>query len=182
MKPVSKNRLLFSAAALVVAAAALIICSASSSFAYQLVLQNAETKEVYASYPMETGGIFSVEFIHSVNRSPVRDFYEIRPDGDIYVIQTNYYGFGAGVQTELNPGEILEYGDDGSMQIKNINIRIPELIYVVGTVSDHILYIQDTAVSLLKLCGKNSKVSFAVFRQAAGSINAEMEESTSSAT
>ncbi len=164
MKPGSKKRLLFSAAALVVAAAALIVFIEISSSAYHLLLQNTETKEVYTSYPMKTGDIFAVEFIHSVNRSPVRDFYEIRSDGGIYVIQTNYYGFGAGVQTELNPGEILEYGDDGSMQVKNINIRIPELIYVVGTVSDHILYIHGAEVSLLNLCGKNSKVSFTVFR------------------
>jgi hypothetical protein len=113
---------------------------------------------------MEPGDVFSVEFIHSVNRSPVRDFYEIRPDGDIYVIQTNYYGFGAGVQTELNPGERLEYGDDGSMQVKNINIRIPALIYIVGTVSDHTLFISGTQVSLRELCGKNSKVAFVVSR------------------
>jgi hypothetical protein len=156
--------LLFSAAALVVAAAVFIVAGAGSHSAYRLVLQNADTGEIYASYPMEPGDVFSVEFIHSVNRSPVRDFYEIRPDGDIYVIQTNYYGFGAGVQTELNPGERLEYGDDGSMQVKNINIRIPALIYIVGTVSDHTLFISGTQVSLRELCGKNSKVAFVVSR------------------
>ena len=164
MKRRSAKILPLSAAALVVAAAVLIVAGADSPSAYRLVLQNADTEEVYASYPMEPGDVFSVEFVHSVNRSPVRDFYEIRPDGDIYVIQTNYYGFGAGVQTELNPGEKLEYGDDGSMQIKNINIRIPALIYVVGTVSDHTLHIGGTSVSLRELCGKNSKVAFVVSR------------------
>jgi hypothetical protein len=154
---------MFKAAALVVAAAVLIVAGTRRSD-WRLVLRNADTNEVYASYPMETGEVFSVEFIHSVNRSPVRDFYEIRPDGGIYVIQTNYYDFGAGVQTELNPGERLEYGDDGSMQIKDIDTRIPSLIYVVGTVSDHTLYIHDTQVSLRELCGKNSKVAFVVSR------------------
>ncbi len=150
------------AAALIVAAAVILIFLIRPS--YTLVLRNASTGEEYGKYPMKMGERFSVEFIHSVNKSAVRDYYEIRENGEIYVVETHYYGFGAGVQTELNPGEELEYGEDGSMMIKNIDKPVPNLVYVVGTVSDHVLRINDEEISLRELCGRNSKVLFTVER------------------
>ncbi len=151
---------LLTAAALLVAAAVIVIFALNQS--KSLVLQDRKTGEIYAEYPISRGERFSVEFIHSVNKTPVRDIYEVRKGGEIYVVETDYFGFGAGVQTELNPGETLEYGEDGSMQVKNINILIPNLTYVVGTVSDHTLRIGDEAVSLRELCGRNSSVTFTV--------------------
>lgn len=165
MKPKTIKIASITAAALIVAAAVLIIIIYLTGPRYYLILKDTDTGSEYASYPVEIGSRFSVEFIHSVNKSPVRDIYEVRGDGDIYVIETDYYAFGAGVQTELNPGEVLEYGDDGSMRVENINIRIPELIYVVGTVSDHVLSIDDSDISLRDLCGRNSSVSFSVMRR-----------------
>ncbi len=162
MRAKTKIFVVITAAALIVAAAVLIILASKKS-AY-LTLTNAATGAVFETYPVQTGDRFAVEFIHSVNKSPVCDIYEVRGDGDIYVVETVYYAFGAGVQTELNPGETLEYGDDGSMHIKNIDRRIPQLIYVVGTVSDHILTLPGSTdeISLRELCGKNTSVLFEI--------------------
>ncbi len=150
------------AAALIVAAAVILIFLIRPS--YTLVLSSASTGEEYGRYPMKLGDRFSVEFIHSVNKSAVRDYYEVRENGEIYVVETHYYGFGAGVQTELNPGEDLEYGEDGAMIIKNIDKPIPKLVYGAGTVSDHVLRVNDEEISLRELCGRNSKVLFTVER------------------
>ena len=104
------------------------------------------------------GGEFSVEFIHSVNKSPVEDFYQVRKDG-IYVVRTKYYGFGAGVQTELEDGQILTYEDNGSsMVISGIDRRMDDLQYIVGTVSDHVLRIGGKEISLRDTCGRNTRV------------------------
>ena len=85
-----------------------------------LTLRNRDTGELYGRYPMKEGERFSVEFKHSINLSPVIDVYQIE-DGNIYVEETIYYHFGAGVQTELNEGETLSYGEDGSMIVGNIH-------------------------------------------------------------
>lgn len=124
-----------------------------------LVLRNQDTGQVYACYRMEEGEEFSVQFIHSVNQTPLTDVYQIR-DGQIYVVRTIYYGFGAGVQTELNEGESLEYGEDGSMIISGIDKPLPDLCYVVGMWSDHILTIKGEEISLRGLCGRGSAVDF----------------------
>ena len=152
-------------------AAVLILLYAvlTAAFAYHhqnsfLVLSSVKTGEVYARYPVSTSDTFSIGFIHSVNKSPVTDYYEIREDG-IYVVKTVYYGFGAGVQTELEEGQKLEYGDDGSMIITGFDRRMDDLVYFVGTVSDHTLTLEDgEQISLRDLCGRNAMVRFSLER------------------
>ncbi len=124
-----------------------------------LVLSDPQTGQTYASYPVETGDVFTVEFIHSVNKSPVRDYYECREDG-IWNTQCVYYGFGAGVEEILLEGEDLSYGENGEMIVSGIDHKIDPLIIVVGTISDHILTIGGEEVSLRDLCGRSSKVRF----------------------
>lgn len=119
-----------------------------------LIVRNGKTGEILARYPLAEGGEFSVGFIHSVNQSPVIDYYRIT-DGDIMVYETEYYNFGAGVQTTLNEGEYLKQGEDGSMIISGIDKIIGELSYVVSPVYDHVLKIGTKEVSLKELCGED---------------------------
>lgn len=144
----------------ITAAAFLPGCSPGGT---SLVLSNADSGQVYATYPVENGDTFAVEFIHSVNKSPVRDVYEIR-EGEIWNTQCIYYGFGAGVEEELGEGETLSYGENGEMIISNIEKKIDNMVIVVGTISDHTLYLRDETISLRDLCGRSSKVLFSCQR------------------
>ncbi len=129
-----------------------------------LIIRNTDTGKVISQYPVSPGDVFSVTFIHSVNKSPVTDVYEIRKDG-VYVIQTIYYAFGAGVQTEIEAGQTLKYGEDGSMIVSGFNKKMENLSYIVGTVSDHILEIGGQTVSLRDLCGRNATIRFSCVRR-----------------
>lgn len=161
---VGKNRIIRWAAAI----ALCIAVAAAAAFFYltggELVLTNARTGEEFARYAVRDGDTFSVGFIHSVNQSPLTDYYKLK-DGRIYVEKTIYYGFGAGVQTELEEGQTLEYGEDGSMIVSGFDREIPDLLYIVGTVSDHTLRINDGSdISLRNLCGRNALVRFQYVR------------------
>lgn len=159
------------ALALVIMAAAAAFCviyaeSAAEAAAVPgvLSLENVKTQKEITSYDLKVGDTFSIGFIHSVNKSPLTDYYELREDG-IYVVKTVYYGFGAGVQTELEEGQTLTYGEDGSMIITGFDRKMEDLIYFVGTVSDHTLVINEgeadeQTVSLRDLCGRNAMVRF----------------------
>ena len=124
-----------------------------------LTVRDRDSGQVYARYPLPEEGRFSVTFRHSVNLSPVTDVYVIE-DGDIYVEETIYYHFGAGVQTQLNEGETLTYGEDGSMIIGNIHQQRNNVGYIVGTVYDHVLQINGQEISLRDLCGRNTAIRF----------------------
>ena len=124
-----------------------------------LVLRNGDTKEEFARFRVSEGDEFSVTFIHSVNQYPLTDVYQIR-NHKIYVVRTIYNNFGAGVQTEIEPGQQLEYGENGEMIVSGFDREMPWLYYIVGTVSDHILTVNGEEISLRELCGRNSKVEF----------------------
>lgn len=147
-----------------------MVMIASSVFIYYifsapcLLLKDVDTGKLIAAYPVSDRDEFSITFVHSVNNSPVTDVYEIR-NGEIYVVRTIYYSFGAGVQTEIEKGQILEYGEDGSMIISGYDRRMNGLSYIVGTVSDHVLEINGNIVSLRELCGQNSTVKFSCERK-----------------
>lgn len=139
--------------------AAILALTAFSHRGYYLTLRNGDTKEVYARYRVAEGDEFSVGFIHSVNKSPLTDVYQIR-DHKIRVVRTIYYGFGAGVQTEIEDGQTLTYGENGEMIVSGFDLELPHLSYIVGTVSDHMLTIHGEEISLRQLCGRNSTVEF----------------------
>lgn len=143
------------AALAVTAAAFFAACSAP----VRLVLYNTETGQVYRSFAAAEGMEFSVEFIHSVNQSPVRDVFVIR-DGAIVADRTIYAAFGAGVQSTLEEGQTLEYDSQGNMVVSGFDTVFPAVKYIVGTVSDHVLRIEGESISLTELCGKNAHIAF----------------------
>ena len=151
--------MLAAAAILVIAAVALFVLPRLR--APGLVLTDRDTGRVCARYPLEDGENFSVTFRHSVNKSDVTEIYQ-RRGKEIWQTGCVYYGFGAGVAEELDPSWTLETGANGEMILGNIEQRMGDLTYVVGTVYDHILRIGDERIVLNELCGKNCKVHFSI--------------------
>ena len=123
-----------------------------------LVIRNAETGEVFARYDCPDGTRFEVEFLHSVNKSPVIDVFEAS-DGIIRVAEARYYTFGAGMPTEADqPTWEFSYADDGAIVVTGITYTYNSLNYIVGTVHDHYLTIQGERINLRELCGRNAKI------------------------
>lgn len=147
------------AAAVVTIVAAVLILKPFIPGNGKLVLSDGDSEKIYAQYDAQEGTRFSVAFIHSVNKSEVKETYEIKEDG-IYLQECLYSAFGAGVATEVEDGQTLTYTDDGKMLISGYNRKIPALSYIVGTVSDHVLEIDGQEISLRELCGRNSVVHF----------------------
>ena len=149
------------------AAAAILVVAAAAILAVfllrepKLVLSNDESGTVYARLPLKDGDSFSVTFRHSVNKSDVTEIYQ-RRGREIWLTGCVYYGFGAGVAEVLEPGWTLENGDNGEMIIGNIEMKMNDLTYIVGTVYDHILEINGERIILNDLCGKNTKVHFSI--------------------
>ena len=124
-----------------------------------LTLRDTETGRVYARFFLPREAEFAVTFTHSVNKTDVTETYALR-GGHIVLTGCIYYGFGAGVATELEPGWALRYGENGEMVVTGIDRVLPDLRYIVGTVSDHILTIGGESYSLRGLCGQNTHVTF----------------------
>lgn len=152
MRKPLKNAVAIAAVTVIMAALSLIIGGSR-----YITVRERDTGKMIACYPAKDGDRFSVSFLHSVNRTPVEDIYEIE-DGHIFVEECLYYGFGAGVQSELNPGEVLTKTKDGGMLISGIHQNRDNVGYIVGTVYDHVLHVNGEEISLRELCGRNAAV------------------------
>jgi hypothetical protein len=155
----SEKRLIVAAVLMIIiTAAAVLINLCSTSY---LVLYVEDTNTRYITQKAEEGLMFSVEFIHSVNQTPLKDTYIIENE-QIRAYSTTYRSFGAGVQTALEEGQTMTYDDEGNMVITGFDITYDPLRYIVGTVSDHILTIDGKEISLRDLCGRNARVVFEI--------------------
>ena len=149
------------------AAAAILVVAAAVAFVVLsqrepgLTLSEQDTGRVFARLPLKDGDSFSVTFRHSVNKSDVTEIYQ-RRGKEIWLTGCIYYGFGAGVAEVLEPGWTLEKGDNGEMILGNIEQKMYDLTYIVGTVYDHILDINGEKIVLNELCGKYAKVCFSI--------------------
>ena len=131
-------------------------CSKTNLENKKLIIYNNNLGNIIKEFPIKDGDFFSIGFIHSVNKSPVIDYYNFNQDNEIYVYKTIYYNYGAGVESELENEETLKYGDDGSMIIENINKKINPLLYYISNLYDHKFRINDgEEISLWDVCGKN---------------------------
>ncbi|MDL2230055.1 DUF1850 domain-containing protein [Treponema sp. OttesenSCG-928-L16] len=146
--------------------ACIVFFSAGSGcalFTRQLVFSDAVSGRVFAQWPVEEGTEFAIEFIHSVNKSPVREIFRVE-GRRIRPAETLFSAFGAGMQSELQSGEELVLNGDGTMSITGFSQSFDELNYIVGTVSDHILYIHGQTISLRGLCGRNAQLRIRIKR------------------
>lgn len=156
----AKSRKLIAAAVMMIliTAAALSFRALSADY---LVLYDSDTGKTHITVKAEDGMMFSVEFIHSVNQTPLRDTYIIE-NGEICAYSTLYRSFGAGVQTALEGDQVMSYDDEGNMIITGFDITYDPLRYIVGTVSDHILILDGEEISLRDTCGRNARVVFEI--------------------
>ena len=122
-----------------------------------LVIKDQDSGKVYGKWPLEEGDEFSIEFVHSVNKTPVRDFFK-NEGGMIHPFATRFYSLGAGMQSVLEEGQTLSRDGD-ALVITGFTVSFKELYYIVGTVSDHLLEINGETVSLRDLCGRNAHIT-----------------------
>jgi hypothetical protein len=146
-------------AALVLAAAGIVLFMAAERPRY-LEIRDASSGRMYGRWPLEEGGEFAVEFVHSVNQTPVREIFKAR-GREIPLTAVRFFSLGAGMQSDLEEGQRLSRDGD-ALVISGYDRSFGELNYIVGTVSDHLLLINGETVSLRDLCGRNAHIKIQI--------------------
>jgi hypothetical protein len=65
------------------------------------------------------------------------------------------------MQSDLEEGQTL-IQDGDAMIISGFRVSSKELNYIIGTVSDHLLFINGETISLRELCGKNAHINIRI--------------------
>ena len=122
-----------------------------------LEIRDSVSGRSYGRWHLEEDGEFAIEFIHSVNQSPVRETFVIE-EGVIRLKKIRFYSFGAGIPSELEESWIISRDGD-AMVISGFNTSFEEINFIVGTVSDHLFFINGETISLRELCGRNAQIT-----------------------
>lgn len=110
-----------------------------------LCVENAQTGELLRVFRFNHEASFYVEFLHSVNRTPVREYYGI-VDDEIVLIRAEYSSFGAGMPEVAEQSGSKLTVKDGLLQLDHIDQVMPEFIYRVGTIANHALFINQQKI------------------------------------
>jgi hypothetical protein len=144
-------------AALAIAGAAVYVIYSVRTNSLSLEIRDTASGKIYGKWPIEEAGEFAIEFVHSVNKSPVRETFKVQGK-EIRVYAVRFNSFGAGMQSDLEEGQTLTRDGD-AMVISGFTASYKELNYIVGTVSDHLLFINNETISLRDLCGRNANIT-----------------------
>lgn len=122
-------------------------------------VEEAQTGEIKTLFAVVPEREFYMEFTHSVNRTPVREYYELQ-DGKIFLTRAEYVSFGAGMpEVPETPGAALTLAD-GVLHLDHINRPMSEFIYRVGTVAQHTLHINGKDIPLILLAPPQTALRF----------------------
>ncbi len=106
---------------------------------------------------------FYISFIHSVNRTPVNEYYRIE-NCRFLVYKTTFYSYGAGMPDGSdNPDAHIKFVD-GKVEIDNINRILSEFTVLVGTLADHTLHGSNTNFELDKYVEPQNQALFKIKR------------------
>ena len=131
--------------------------------AQYLTLINERTGRTLYSIEAPNGAEFSVTYIHSVNKSPVTEYYQV-VDGQIFLMALSYQSFGAGMPSEQTDGQVLNYAD-GSMLITGYDRHIPRLCYFISRTEGHTFDFGGVSLHLNTLDKPGEPVLFTVGRR-----------------
>ena len=99
------------------------------------------------AFQVRDGEVFSISYIHSVNLSKVIEIFEIR-QGKIVLTALEFETFGAGMPTELEPGQQLTLLPGGKMRIDGFERVLEELSFLIGQNTEHALRVGNREVTL----------------------------------
>jgi hypothetical protein len=129
----------------------------------KFTISDGKTGEVVYCGRIEDFEEFYISFIHSVNRTPVNEYYRIE-DGKFVVYKTTFYSYGAGMpDLSDNPGARIKF-ENGKVEIDNIDRSLNEFTILVGTVADHTLHGTTTNFELDKYVEPQNQALFKIKR------------------
>ena len=152
------------ASAVLTALAALLFLSLSEplSETQYLLLINERTGKTLHSIEAPNGAEFSVTYIHSVNKSPVTEYFQVI-DGQIYLTALRYQSFGAGMPSEQTDGQVSHH-QGGSMLVTGYNRLIPRLCCFISRVEGHTFDMGGASLPLNTLDEPGEPVLFTITR------------------
>jgi hypothetical protein len=139
----------------------IVITAVNMPILERFTITNEKSGHIVFQDRVENFKEFYISFIHSVNKTPVNEYYSIS-EGKLILKRATFYSYGAGMP------EIGEYESDeprivnGQIQLDNINKRFDKFTYFAGTYANHSLNIDNTQILFSQFVKPQTPVTFEV--------------------
>ena len=129
----------------------------------KFTISDGKTGDIVYMDSTQNAKEFVVSFRHSVNKTPVNEFIRIQGNGFL-VYKTTFYSYGAGMP-EYDPNSKQKISiNNGMVQIENIDLRLENFTYIVGTYADHSLSYKDINFKLSTIIKPQNPAFFSIAR------------------
>ena len=127
-----------------------------------LVLEVSPTlnKKPFLVIPVNEGDIFTIRFMHSVQRTPVDETFSIGSNLEMLLEETVYSSYGAGLPSEMNDNQEFLF-KNGKFIIRNFDLQFNEIPMFVGeVVANHTIIYDGKEFPLVSynMAGKSVKI------------------------
>ena len=125
-----------------------------------LTIMDGKSKQLVFLQPINLKEPFSLQYIHSIHKTPIVEQYYLNENLDIVLDSVTYESFGVGTPSTLEPGQTFTQRD-GKYIINNMNREFPYFDQAIGQViANHQLLIDQKIIPLSSLTAPGNWVRF----------------------
>ncbi|MFV9510645.1 DUF1850 domain-containing protein [Tepidibacillus sp. LV47] len=127
-----------------------------------LTLIEGDSGKILLRIPINGNDRFSIEYIHSIHKTPVIDTFYIDSNQNIIVDQTTFDTYGVGMPSDVEKGETFTI-KNGKFVLNHLNRVLPYFDLRVGQViANHQFIVHQRKIPLAKLTRPGNWVRFKV--------------------
>jgi hypothetical protein len=108
----------------------------------KLVFQHARTGEVFLEFPVKVGDEVTLSWIHSVEKTPWNETYQVNDDYQLLLKRTSFKSYGAGVPHQKGESRT----ENGLIIYDKINELFDELSWIHSHNTKHHLIMNDEMI------------------------------------
>ncbi|WP_232718605.1 DUF1850 domain-containing protein [Bacillus sp. FJAT-45037] len=120
-----------------------ILSACTNSDHMNLIVQSQEDGRVYNKVDqLKAGDTFTIKWIHSVEKTPWREIYQLTNEGELLLIETAFQSFGAGVPHQKGTMTV----ENGEVIIRDMNEQISVFRWIHSQHANFELEIDDSII------------------------------------
>jgi len=131
-----------------------LVCAGPPSLSYRVLeIVNTKNGDQVFRTQVWVGDDFSLEYVHSVQRSRVKDTFTIDRRHRIVLMETTFSDHGAGLPYKSHQGGTFSILNDGKFYISDMNVVLPEILLRTGVEYDNAFESKNRRINLSRRCG-----------------------------
>jgi hypothetical protein len=121
-------------------------CLGDEEAPFSVYVESLERGKVLVEFPVRQGDRFSLDYVHSSDKTPVQDIFEISREGEMILIEENFSWHGSGLEFMSRDGASITF-QEGKIRVR-LSRPFPSLLLRVGRIANHALSFPGRVVPL----------------------------------